>query len=243
MSIGWKTVVFCNVRYIVQTHFRQEVNKDILDVTIAKMTIQSRLCSRLLVPGVHISGRHRTKCLKYCLVCSTSHSSAPTTFSFDKTTFKTRSQSKDFQKSSCSSTSSSPIPASLITSICLQAKTPFTTKPNAATLLALATFFSYSSCAPLPSTEDVALAGTTDTASDSVAEVDTPFVKRAKILTGSNSGPIPRRQTFDEYEPQKRCLNDGGEQNVDKHAKMLSGSNGGPIPRWKTYDETEPGEP
>ncbi|KAL8977081.1 MAG: hypothetical protein Q9205_007048, partial [Flavoplaca limonia] len=78
------------------------------------------------------------------------------------------------------------------------AKTPSTMKLNAATLVALATFFSYSSCEPLPSTEDVAPAGTTDTASDSVAEVDTPFDKRAKILTGSNSGPIPRWQTYDE---------------------------------------------
>ncbi|KAL8883115.1 MAG: hypothetical protein Q9192_007445, partial [Flavoplaca navasiana] len=112
-------------------------------------------------------------------------------------------------------------------------------KLNVATLVAFVWFYPNSSCAPLPSTEDVALAGTTDTASDSVAEVDTPFDKRAKILTGSNSGPIPRWQTYDEYEPQKRCLNEESEQNVNKRAKVLSGSNGGPIPRWKTFDEAE----
>lgn len=70
-------------------------------------------------------------------------------------------------------------------------------KVNAATLAALALFFSTLSCAPLPSSEAVA------PALGPVAEADAPFDKRAKVLTGSNSGPIPRWQTTYEYEPEQ----------------------------------------
>ncbi|KAL9037895.1 MAG: hypothetical protein Q9180_003461 [Flavoplaca navasiana] len=57
----------------------------------------------------------------------------------------------------------------------------------------------------------------------------------SQLLFGGRPGGL----FVDEYEPEKRTLNEESEQNVDKRAKVPRGSNGGRIPRWKAFDEAE----